>query len=108
MYFFTDKEFVSKICEEAVRKGIVSESKHSDEDEGVSCFYLNCDDIEAHKRVIEYFIENKLIRKTKKDRFYNISFKLDNQTREGEYGKDFHADIKLEQFINLETGEWLV
>ena len=74
---------------------------------GVICFYLNGDDIENHHRVIRFMIDNKLIRKTKTGRLYNISFKFDDQTRSGEYGADFKGEIKLAQFIDLNTGEWL-
>ena len=42
------------------------------EDDGVSCFYLNDDDLEGHRRVIEFFIKNDLIRKSKKGKLYNI------------------------------------
>lgn len=66
-----------------------------------------CDDLEGHKRVIKYFIENSLLRKTKTGKLYNISFKLDEQTREGEYGTEFHSEIKLEQFVDLNTGEFI-
>lgn len=107
MHFFNNKEFAAHICEEAIVKGICTESKHTDADEGVCCFYFNCDDIEGHKRVIKYFIENDLIRKTKTGKLYNISFKLDDQTRAGEYGADYHSEIKLEQFVNLNTGEFI-
>lgn len=108
MHFFNNKEFAVHICEEAVANGICEEAKHTDAEEGVCCFYLNCDDIEGHKRVLSYFIENDLIRKTKTGKLYNISFKLDNQTRAGEYGTEFHSEIKLEQFVNLNTGEFLL
>lgn len=108
MYFFDNKEFVSKICSNAVKMNIVNEAKHNNAEEGVSCFYISADDIEAHKKVISYFIENNLIRKTKSGRLYNISFKLDNQTRNGEYGSGFTSDIKLANFINLDTGEWII
>lgn len=37
---------------------------------------------------------------------YNISFKLDDQTRAGEYGEMFQIEIKWEQFLGLYTGEW--
>ena len=40
-------------------------------------------------------------------KLYNISFKHDTQTLAGEYGDDYHSDIKLEEFVNLETGEWI-
>jgi hypothetical protein len=108
MYYFNDKSFVSKICEEAVKRNIVSESKHSNKENGVACFYLNSDDIETHKKIISFFLVNNLIQRTKTGRFYNISFKLDKQTDNGEYGNQFNSEIKLEQFINLNTGEWIV
>lgn len=107
MYFFDNKEFVAKICEDAIKKDIVTEVKHSNAENGVACFYLNADDIDRHKKVLSYFIENNLIRKTKSGRLYNISFKLDSQTRAGEYGDKFKSDITLSKFINLDTGEWL-
>lgn len=53
-----------------------------------------------------YFLVNNLIQKTKKGRLYNISFKLDKQTQAGEYGNEFHSEIRLSNFIDLETGEW--
>lgn len=108
MYFFNDRPFVEKICKKAIEKNIVLDCKHSNDDSGVSCFYLNDDDIETHKKVITFFIENNLIRKTKEGKLYNISFKHDDQTIAGEYGKDYSSNIKLDNFINLETGEWIV
>lgn len=108
MYFFSDKKFVSKICEDAVKNKIVAQSKHSNSEEGVACFYLNYDDIDSHKKIISYFINNNLIQKTKTERFYNISFKLDNQTRLGEYGDNFHSDLKLSKFIDLDSGKWIL
>lgn len=107
MYFFGDRQFVEKICREAIEQNIVEECKHSNADDGVSCFYLNDDDLEGYRRVIEFFIKNDLIRKTKKGKLYNISFKHDTQTLAGEYGDDYHSDIKLEEFVNLETGKWI-
>lgn len=107
MYFFENKEFAAEMCRNAVESGVVKESKHSDAESGVSCFYLNGDDIETHKKVIQFFMDNNLIRKTKVGKLYNISFKFDDQTRAGEYGADFKGEIKLEQFLNLTTGEWL-
>lgn len=107
MYFFGDVEFAEKICKEAVENGVVAEAKHSNAPEGVCCFYLNCDDMAAHKRIITFFLENGLVRKTKAGKLYNISFKLDTQTLNGQYGEEFQSDIKLASFVNLETGEWI-
>ena len=96
MYFFGNREFVESICRKAIEEDVVYECKHSDAEEGVACFYLNGDDIENHKRVIQFFLDNDLIRKTKAGKLYNIGFKFDDQTRAGEYGGDFKAEIKLE------------
>lgn len=108
MYFFNDVVFVSRLCEDAVRNDIVVEAKHTDSEEGVACFYLNYDDINTHKRIIKFFLDNNLIRRTKAGNLYNISFKFDDQTRAGEYGEDYHSDIKLSKFINLSSGEWVL
>jgi hypothetical protein len=108
MYFFGDKDFAAKICQEAVETGVVSEAKHSDDSTGVCCFYLDGDDIFAHKKVIQFFLDHDLIRRTKKGKLYNISFKFDDQTRAGEYGDGFHSEIKLDSFLELESGEWKI
>ena len=106
MYFFADKEKAAALCKKAIDDNVIYECKHSDAESGVACFYLNGDDIENHKRVIQFFLDNDLIRRTKTGKLYNISFKFDDQTRAGEYGDDFKAEIKLEEFIDLNTGKW--
>ena len=111
MHFFTDQEFAIDICRKAIEENVCYECKCSDlalqGESGVICFYLNGDDIENHKRVIEFMLNNNLIRKTKAGRFYNESFKFDNQTRAHEYGANFEGKLKLEDFIDLYTGEWI-
>lgn len=115
MYFFDDQDFAISICEKAINEGVCYECKCSDLEEcekmgvktGVACFYLNGGDIENHKRVINFMLKNDLIKKTKTGRLYNNSFKFDNQTRAGKYGADFEGKIKLEEFIDLNTGEWI-
>ncbi len=112
MYFFDDQSFAQKICEKAIREGVCYECKCTNMAEqmvptGVTCFYLNGDDIANHKRVLQFMMDNDLIRKTKAGRYYNISFKFDDQTRAGEYGSDFEGKIKLEAFIDLATGKWI-
>lgn len=108
MYFFHNKAFAARICEEVVGKNICIQAKYSNAEKGVCCFYLNSDDMDGHKRLLSYFLEHDLIQKTKAGRLYNISFKLDSQTRAGLYGKDFQAAIKLDQFVNLNTGEFII
>ncbi len=111
MCFFKDQEFAKSICEKAIEEGACFECKCSDlelqGESGVICFYLNGDDIENHKRVIDFMLKHDLIRKTKSGRFYNESFKFDSQTRAHEYGANFEGKIKLEEFIDLNTGEWI-
>lgn len=112
MYFFDDQQFAQEICQKAIEQNVCYECKCTDmeltgEQTGVICFYLNGDDIENHKRVITFMMNNDLIRKTKTGKYYNNSFKFDNQTRAGEYGADFEGKIKLEQFIDLQTGAWV-
>ena len=112
MYFFTDQEFAQKICAQAIDEGVCYECKCSDleligQPNGVVCFYLNGDDIANHRRVINFMMKLGLIKKTKAGKYYNNSFKFDSQTRAGEYGADFEGKIKLEKFVDLNTGEWI-
>lgn len=113
MYFFEDQEFAQDICQKAIDAGVCYECKCTDmemraDSTGVICFYLNGDDLENHKRVIRFMLANNLVRKTKSGKYYNISFKFDNQTRAGEYGADFEGKIKLEEIVDLKTGEFVV
>ena len=114
MFFFgSDVEHPSDLCQKAVESGVVNTAKHTDairaamRGSGVACFYLNIDDMNGHKRVIEFFLEHDLIRRTKAGRLYNISFKLDDQTKSGKYGNDFKSKLTLDQLVDLNTGEWI-
>lgn len=113
MFYFNDIEFAEEICRKAVLEEAVAECKHTSvgdlerKGSGVVCFYLNADDVAAHRRVITFMLDNGLVRKTKSGKLFNMPFKLDKQTRAGEYGLDFEARIKLEDFVDLETGEFL-
>lgn len=115
MVFFNPEnlEFIEGITRAAVESGAVSEAKHTSpfaleiKRKGVCCFYLNGDDLEAHRKAIEFLLDNNLIRRTKTGRLYNASFKYDEQTRNREYGADFSAEIKLSDFVDLSTGEFV-
>lgn len=101
MYFFDNQKFAQQICQKAIDEKVCYECKCTDMETamtstGVICFYLNGDDIENHKRVIRFMLDNNLIKKTKTGRFYNNSFKFDYQTGTGEYGTAFEEKIKLE------------
>lgn len=110
MIYFKDQDFAMNICEKAIKESSCYECKCTDMEltgynSGVICFYLNGDDMECHHKIIKFMLDNKLIRKT--GRFYNISFKFDDQTSAGQYGADFSGEINLSQFIDLNTGEWI-
>lgn len=110
MYFFRDPQgraFANKMCDLAVGKGIVQSAKAAHADVGVSCFYIDGTDVAAHQRIIQFFIDHDMIRRTKTGKLYNISFKFDEQTHSDQYGADFTAQIKLDQFVDLNTGEML-
>lgn len=110
--FDNQKEFFENICRDVVSKGILQEAKCSSvpnaQGQGVAIFYLNIDDMDTHKKIISYFIENDLIQKTKTGKLYNMSFKLDEQTRNGEYKDNFKAQLKLEEILDLNTREFLI
>ena len=111
MYFFKGpegKQHAEELCRQAVESGIVPEAKRADsEDEGVACFYLNCDDLATHKKIIKFFIDHGMIRRTKAGKLYDISFKLDRQTQTGLYGESFSPVIKLSDLMDLYSEEWL-
>lgn len=70
--------------------------------------YLNGNDGEGHIRVLRYLLENGLIRKTKRGKLYDISFKYHSQTYTGKYkGRGFTGEIKLADIVDLETGEFV-
>ena len=102
MYFFSDIAFADEICQKAVANDIVCEAKYSieDRDKGVCCFYLNGDDVLGHKKVIQFFLDNQLIQKTKTGKLHNISFKYNRQTKDGIYGDAFVGEIKLDNFLD--------
>ena len=106
-------EWAKEITENAVLRGICKEAKcslpqriHEYGGIGTIILYGEIDDFDFHKSCTQYMIENNMIQKTKKGRLYNIGFKLDEQTREGQYGKEFLAELKLEDIRSLDTGEW--
>lgn len=97
-----------ELCYNAVANGIVHDAKCPDtlDEFTTAIFYTDFKDVAAHKRIIKYLLENNAIPRTQKGTFKNISFKLDIQTRAGQYGKKFKAKLRLGDLIDLKTGEW--
>lgn len=113
MYFFADQKYAKKMCKKAIEENICIICKCTNMEEtgfptGVVCFYCDYDDIEAHKRILKFMIDEDLIRKTKKGNLYNISYKFDEQTRNGEYGDNFQGELKLSHFVDLKTGNFII
>lgn len=112
MIFFSDQKFAREICLKAIQQKACYLCKCIDMETrkcktGVICFYQNGDDIDNHKRIINFMIENNLIKRTKTGRYHNNSFKFDYQTRNKEYGDDYERKITLSMFIDLNSGEWI-
>lgn len=105
------KEFL-KLRLEAVMEDVADDMKIGEPtakyNHYVYVFYCNYDDIERHKKIIKFMMKNNLIQKTKTGRYYNISYKLEDQTQRREYGDNFIPILKLENFIDLYTGKFIV
>lgn len=102
-----------KICKKAISDGIVNEAKYSDANAlsmnlrimgkaiGWCCLYCHTNDIDAHKRILKFMIENNLIPKDSFGNLLNIEFQRDWCTPPSENIKA----IALNDFVNLKTGE---
>lgn len=108
MWFFNDLSQATYFCSFAVATNIVTQSKCSfpSSSDGVCCLYCGLLDVDRHIKALQFMISNHLIRKTKTGKLYNISFKLDSDTRKKQYGKAFCPALKLEYFVDLETGKF--
>lgn len=115
MYFFNyedDYIRINEICRRAVLSGITRRCKMTSLDsfqytgQGVCCFYAESDNKNEHRRIIDFFKKNDWIKKTSRNAFHNISFKLESQTQQNQYGSDYKPTIRLSDFMDLETGRW--
>lgn len=112
MYFFNDITVAQGISEKLANKGIVDYFKYTDMDttrktSGVICIYCDKDDINTHRKIIQFMLENNMIEKLDSGKYKNLSFKLNTQTLNKEYGDKFNGQIKLSEFIDMKTGEWI-
>lgn len=108
MWFFNDLEQASYNCSFAVAINVVTQSKctYPSSGDGVCCLYCGLLDMDRHISILQFMISNNLIRKTKRGKLYNISFKLDSDTHKNRYGKGFSPLLKLEYFVDLNTGKF--
>lgn len=118
IYFFEDSDIdlADNICKKAIQERIVCMAKYTNlkndlefvsnnnysKSGGVCCFYVNLDNVEAHRMVIKFFIDNNLIKRTKIGSFYNIAFiAADNESQ-----KDFDSIVGFK--VNQHTGKWIL
>lgn len=114
MYFFKDDDSLPRaICQKAIEEGACVECKHTDLKRfpelktGVVCFYCDRSDKDAMQRILVFMRDNGLIQRKKNGEYFNIPFKLDSQTDDKKYGKDFVATVRLKDYMNPVTGELL-
>jgi hypothetical protein len=106
-----DVDLAMALCCKAVVMGATDEAKHTmpirPETRCIACFYANADSPEDHRRLLDFLKQEKAIPKKKDGTYCNISFKYDQQTLNGEYGSKFKPRLRLSDFLNLATGEWI-
>ncbi len=107
MFYFNSQEFAIEIINKALTDNIVSYAKHTKGDSGICCLYASGLDFENHLRVIDFMIENNLVRLTNNLSYFDTTFKFNSQSWAKEYGNPFEGTIKLSDFINLQTGNQL-
>ena len=100
----------------AIKKGVTPLVKHTDPDKlafnpyakdgSLAIIWYSTDEEKALKGLAKFLIDHGLVAKTKSGRYYNISFKYDKQTRNGEYGEQFNSSISLKDLMDLNTGEF--
>lgn len=100
-----NSERAARICLSAAMGGVVKEAKHTKDGRGLCFFYVDSQDIIGHKKIIALLLSQKLVPKTNSGKLSNLAYKLDAQTRAGQYGPD-SVLYHLSDFIDLETEKW--
>ncbi|MDQ0481060.1 hypothetical protein [Guptibacillus hwajinpoensis] len=75
-------------------------------DGSLAVIWYSTDEEKALKGLAKFLIVHGLVPKTKAGKYYNISFKYDEQTRNGEYGEEFKPAISLKDLMDLNSGEF--
>ena len=110
LIFFSDFAYADKLCKDLVDNDIVLEANHSiGGTSGVCRIFVDAKNLEQHRKVLRYLIDNQHIPRTKKgNHLYNIAFKLQLQTDRLEYyGWDFENLLSLCDLVDLKTGKFL-
>ena len=97
---------VKKLCEEAVLNGVAVEVKFTNEDamflkgKGKCCFYCNGDDMDAHKKILAFFIDNNMVMKDNFGNIRNMAFCYDSTAQKRPKGS---VPVQMGDFFNLKT-----
>ncbi|PAE70579.1 hypothetical protein [Bacillus licheniformis] len=107
---------VQELILKAIKQGVTPLVKHTNidtldlnprsKDGSWVIIWYSTDEEKALKRLAKFLIDHGFVKKTKSGRYYNISFKYDEQTRNGEYGEQFKPSISLKDLMDLNTGEF--
>lgn len=96
---------VDAITADALESGRVDTSYQREST--VCLLHCNSKDHNAMKDILKHLIATNKIPKTQAGKLYNISYKFNAQSQAGLTGDKFVALIKLEDFVDLYTGEFL-
>lgn len=105
MHFYKERDFAKAMIEKALAAGIVKYAKHTKGRSGIVCYYVSGTSLSDHYRVINFMLENNLIRLTSNLNYFDVSFKFNGQSWSKEYGPNFEGLIKLSNLIDLATGK---
>lgn len=110
---YASKEFTEELIQylaDAISDGALESGRVDTSyqlDTTVCLLHCLSTDRDMMKRVLRYMIDTNKVQKTKSGRLYNISYKFIAQSQAGLTGDKFVALIKLEDFVDLRTGEFL-
>ncbi|PEE42842.1 hypothetical protein [Bacillus pseudomycoides] len=100
----------------AIKQGATPFVKHTDPDTlafnpyakngSLAIIWYSTDEEKNLKALAKFLVDNDLVPKTKAGKYWKLSFKYDEQTRNGEYGEQFKPSITLEDLMDLNTGEF--
>lgn len=102
--FYNNKDTAKQLIETALETNITTHAKHTKGSQGVICFYTSGTDANHHRKVINFLIDNQLLRITNNLEYADSSFKFNGQSWSKEYGNPFKDLVRLSHFIDLETG----
>lgn len=102
-FSFNNKHTAAKLIEAAINSNVCTHGKHTLGDGGAVCLYASGSDIDAHSRVIDFMIDNKLLRLTSAYNYADMHFKFNGQSWNKQFGNPYDGLIKLSDFIDLDT-----